>query len=610
MVDVTETAAAQLSMAPGASGRGFFSRTLSGRLVIVFAVLLLVPTVLSVYLAWDSFVEHKARAELQVRQFASLTAAYENQFFEDVRERLQQLANDPEIRDSRGHCAPLLQPTLEQTPEFAHIGFYNSGGTPICSTEEDPSPVGNRSWLREALGFGGFAISDYTIIPDSPFPAIVAAQAVYDAEGRVFGVLAASIRLYWLSAFMRDISLPDESVFFLVDGNGNVLADRTVAVGQDDFEAWRDFSTRPTGLSAYLGSENSIALTSRRLTEFEVVGDDGIRRVFSSIALPHGGVTVLFGMPVGSGIGWLEKDLISQILAVLATWLAGIGAAWIGARHLVTRWIKALHEMAQAYAGGDFSVSHDLTHAPNELHDLGRTLTLMAKRVDEREAQLKASLDQKNVLLKEIHHRVKNNLQIVSSLLNIRGDEDGGSGQGIEKVKSQVRALALVHRHLYESEDVQEIDLGPFMKELCRTTMAGLSPESRRVSLTLQIPRFYIPADRAIPIALLTVEALTNSLKHAFPDNREGEIRVDFLPGKAGNGTLSISDNGVGLPEDFSSESGTHSGLGLMLIEAFARQVNGTLSIEGPPGATIQVVLQGARDLGVPAEPSAPAKAA
>ena len=591
MTDTAPAASPPSPLAQDRAGFGFFSRTLSGRLVVVFAVLLLLPTALSVYLAWDSFVEHKARASLQVRQFASLTAAYENQFFEDVRERLQQLANNPEIRDSRGQCAPLLLPTLEQTPEFAHIGFYNSGGTPICSTEEDPSPVGNRAWLREALGFGGFAISDYTIIPDSPFPAIVAAQAVYDAEGRVFGVLAASIRLYWLSAFMREISLPEESVFFLIDGNGNVLADRTVAVGQGDFEAWRDLSTHPTTtLNAYLGANAVLAPNGRHLTDFEAVGDDGIRRVFSSIALPHGGVTVFFGMPIGSGIGWLERDLISQILAVLATWLAGIGAAWIGASHLVTRWIKALQDMARAYARGDFSVTPNLTNAPNELHDLGRTLALMGRRVEEREAQLKASLDQKDVLLKEIHHRVKNNLQIVSSLLNIRGD--GSGGRGIEKVKSQVRALALVHRHLYESDDVKEIDLGPFMNELCRSTMVGLASERRRVTLQTSIPAFTIAADRAIPIALLTVEALTNALKHAFPDDREGEIRVAFEPGTPGIGTLSITDNGVGLPRDFD----THSGLGLMLIEAFARQVNGRLTIEGPPGAAIRVVLLGARD--------------
>ena len=206
-----------------------------------------------------------------------------------------------------------------------------------------------------------------------------------------------------------------------------------------------------------------------------------------------------------------------------------------------------------------------------------------------REAELRSSLAQKDVILKEIHHRVKNNLQIVSSLLNIRGGSlvGGAERAAVSEVKAHVRALALVHRHLYESDDIQRVDLCAFMTELCQSTLAGLSDPSQAVSLDIDIPPFMISTDRAIPIALLVTEAMTNSLKHAFPDGRRGRISVSFTPDGAESGTLTVADDGVGLSPDARAAGG----IGLQLIEAFANQIDAGATIEGPPGTVIRVTI-------------------
>ncbi|HUF86705.1 MAG TPA: sensor histidine kinase [Thermohalobaculum sp.] len=597
-----------------ATGLRFIADTLSGRLALVFTLLVLPPTIVSLHLAWDSYLEQKARAKLQVRQFATLTATYESKFFDDVQKILQRLGDEEVIRNGGGAgCDAVIEAALQRTPEFASLGYFDTEGRRLCGPDNAFADVSNRGWFREVRGFRGFAISDYTVPPSSRHPVIVAAQAVYGGNYQFQGVLAASIRLYWLSAFIREVSLPVESVFYLIDRNGNILADRAALRDQPGETAAAEPAATPSpattatpapatmpaasglqSLASVVGNDLAAAVLSRRLTDFEAAGPDSERRVFSSVALPHGDVAVLFGMPAISALGGVEKDLINRVLGLAAIWLAGVVAAWLGTRYLVTRWISRLRGMARAFGQGSYAEGPDFAQAPRELRDLGETLSLMAHRIEVREEELRTSLHQKDIILREIHHRVKNNLQIVSSLLNIRGGAPGAGEVALAEVKAHVRALALVHRHLYESDDVQRVDLRSFMTELCQSMLAVLSGPSRRVLLDIDIPSFMIATDRAIPLALLVTEAMTNSLKHAFPDGRRGRITVSFTSeaqradhGADGEaGTLTVADDGVGMPA-----VRAHAGIGLQLIEAFAKQIDGELDIAGPPGTVIRVRL-------------------
>ena len=580
--------------------------TLPTRLALVFALLVLPPTIISIYFTWNSFIEQTARSKLQVRQMAALTATYESKFFDDARAILQKIGNEDSIRNQHSDCGVILSETARRTPEFESIGFFDTSGRRICASDEAFGDVSRRAWMQEVSRFRSFAISDYTVSPNSPFPIIVAAQAVYGSEGSFIGVLAGSIRLYWLSAFMREMSLPPESVFYLIDSNGNILADRAAVLGQNPSPgaAGARSDSALGSLASIVGNRFAAPVLERSQTEFEAEGPDGVKRVFSSVALPYGNVTVLFGMPANTAIGWLERDLLNTALALLAIWCAGIGAAWGGTRYLVTRWTGRLRGMARAYGQGNYLEKPDFSKAPRELRDLGETLALMARRIETREEELRASLEQKNVLLKEIHHRVKNNLQIVSSLLNIRGGGlvNDADRVALSEVKAHVRALALAHRHLYEGDDVQRVELRAFLGELCQRTLPSLSTRTS-VRLKIDIPEFRMPTDRAVPIALLVTEAMTNALKHAFPDG-PGTIRVAFVPREDGGGTLTVADDGIGISQAAQSARG----IGIRLIEAFAQQIDGELSIEGPPGTVIRVAIRPPRAVAEPgaAEPGRP----
>jgi two-component sensor histidine kinase len=581
--------------------RGFSGGSLWQRLALLFAVILLPPTVLSGLLAWDSFSEHTKRAMLSVRQFAVLAATYERRFFEDTRDRLQRLAGEPAILSADpALCATLLNRTLEAYPEFTELAYFDPEGRHVCGTGNGAASVSSRPWFEDAVRFRSFTISDYTFSSSSLRPVIVAALPINDGMGQLRGVLSSSIELTWLSSFLREARLPPDGVFFLLDSNGNVLASSSSMFASADpalpkAAAGEAESRAEEGLNSVVRADLIDDVINRRMVDFEAIGKDDIRRVYSSVALPHGNVILLFGVPADVTLGWIERDLVTRVLSLAAIWLAGIVAAWLGTRWLVTRWIAPLRGMAQAYGRGDYSAKLDVERAPRELKDFGDTLMLMASRIEAREEDLRDSLAQKDVLLKEIHHRVKNNLQIVSSLLNIHGSRISGASEhhALDDIKTRVRALALVHRYLYEGDDVRLVGLRSFLTELCSTLVRSLADQTRRIRLEIDLPELAVLSDRAVPIALFITEVMTNSLKHAFPDARSGRIAVRFRFESETICVLEVADNGIGCASGGDTEDGKADtgGLGRQLMEAFARQLNGELSVSRGGGTRVTLRL-------------------
>jgi two-component sensor histidine kinase len=187
---------------------------------------------------------------------------------------------------------------------------------------------------------------------------------------------------------------------------------------------------------------------------------------------------------------------------------------------------------------------------------------------------------------------VKNNLQTVTSLLNLYARIPRGDAvkQAFADVQMRINALALVHRHLYESQDMQEVDLHPFMTNLCSLLQDGSGVPPRRVRLSVDIPHVRVTGDRAVPLALLTTEILTNSFKHAFPSQRAGSISVRITREPDGMATLVIADDGVGQGER-TTDSDLPGGMGQTLIEAFTRQLGGEITLSGPPGTVTTLVF-------------------
>jgi PAS domain S-box-containing protein len=201
------------------------------------------------------------------------------------------------------------------------------------------------------------------------------------------------------------------------------------------------------------------------------------------------------------------------------------------------------------------------------------------------EDAIRRSLREKDILLKEIHHRVKNNLQIISSLLNLQSSryQDNGILKAFDESQRRVRTMAMVHEQLYRSENFASVDFG---ENLRRITMELASAYGRTgIRLDLNIEPVTLSIDSAIPCGLIANELLSNALKHAFPDGRDGTITITLRMIGAEMAQLAISDDGVGFPEG-KRPSGTPTTLGMTLVTSLAEQIDGSLTCSPSPGCT------------------------
>jgi PAS domain S-box-containing protein len=204
---------------------------------------------------------------------------------------------------------------------------------------------------------------------------------------------------------------------------------------------------------------------------------------------------------------------------------------------------------------------------------------------------LQSSLDEKVGLLNEVHHRVKNNLQVITSLLRleIRRSDVAGTQHVLNDMQGRVRSMALLHESLYRTGTFASVDLSDYLKKLCQQVFRSNAQPNDLVKLVMDVASVRVTLDQATPCALLANELLSNCLKHGFPDGRSGEVRVSLQCVDAHHWRLQVSDNGVGLPADLEQRRG--SSLGLQLVSDLALQLGGKLEIGPGPGAMFTVVV-------------------
>ena len=206
----------------------------------------------------------------------------------------------------------------------------------------------------------------------------------------------------------------------------------------------------------------------------------------------------------------------------------------------------------------------------------------------EAEAQLVASLREKELLLKEVHHRVKNNLQVISSLLNLQAKElrDSNTARLFQESQGRVRSMALIHEQLYRSSDLARIDFSAYVQDLIRYLEQGLGSRTASVRFCLDVQPIPLSLDLAIPCGMIVNELVSNAQKHAFPAGHPGEIHVAFARDSNGY-ALTVADNGVGIQNGLDdSES---SSLGLKVVQALIRQIRGELDVSHDQGTRFTI---------------------
>ncbi|HJV36451.1 PAS domain S-box protein [Geomonas sp.] len=207
------------------------------------------------------------------------------------------------------------------------------------------------------------------------------------------------------------------------------------------------------------------------------------------------------------------------------------------------------------------------------------------------EERVKASLHEKEVLLKEIHHRVKNNLQVISSLLSLQagGSRDQTVREVLNEVSFRVRSMALVHEKLYQSTDLAHIDFAEYLKSLLAFIWRAHGSGTAGIRLNLDLEPVYFPVDTAVPCGLIVNELAGNALKHAFRGRADGEVTVSLSKVGAGGVRLGVTDNGSGLPAGLQWREA--NSLGLKLVQMLAGQLDAVVEVESGQGTSFRIIM-------------------
>jgi len=249
--------------------------------------------------------------------------------------------------------------------------------------------------------------------------------------------------------------------------------------------------------------------------------------------------------------------------------------------HIVTKdgelrliaWHNTLLRDERGYITGTLSSGEDITER---------------ERAKER---IVASLREKEVLLREIHHRVKNNMQVISSILGLQSAHTGNPEltEVFNEVQQRIKSMSIIHEMLYKTASLADIDMRAYINALCMFLFQSYRIDSNRVSLRIDIENISLEIGTAVPLGLIANELISNALKYAFPGGAKGSIMISMRR-ENGEYAFSVCDDGVGLPDGFDAE--TASTLGLRLVGILVKQLNGSMTVGGGAGSSFNIVFE------------------
>lgn len=241
----------------------------------------------------------------------------------------------------------------------------------------------------------------------------------------------------------------------------------------------------------------------------------------------------------------------------------------------------------------DGNIRHVDSRSRSDLNAAGKAVRVSGTILDiteqkQVEARLRQTLGEKELLVKEVHHRVKNNLQVISSLLSMQIDllEDEDSIQALRESQHRISSMALIHERLYSHGNIADVDFAEYTETLVQELFHAYGKQAQHIYKSLDLAPVPLNIEKAIPCGLILNELVTNALKHAFPSGR-GTLSVTLKSQPNERISLCVSDSGIGLPEDLNLRDS--KSLGLPLVEVLARQLGGVLHVQSKPGATFTV---------------------
>ncbi len=563
--------------AGGRQARGRL-RTLFGPIRIRLALIVLIAAVpllmLSATIAWQNYrlaldVTSQTVARLREAAVARHAAAIAG-----AEQMMQALSQVAEL--SNGNLAAchdrLASVLLLQTARYSNIAASDRSGAIVCSARDvsDPAELVRANAVNAPLFVTARLRRDLVLgtIQKSPLTGYDIIPAVYPILGgnQVVGFVYAGLRIDW---FRQSAGAPPSAAraLWIADSTGRL-------VQVSDTNA----SELPSpGLVARL--ERSSAVVNARSAK-------GVAYAYASAQLSDG-YSMIVAYPARLDQAAATDLLIRRLGQLGLLLLLGLAAVAVGTHLALVEPLTRLSQGVAAWRAGGAFQPNLASDPPTEIRDLAASFAEATDSLRAHAIRQVAAVEKQELLMKEIHHRVKNNLQIVASLLNLQAARIRQPEARAEfaSARDRIRALATLHRHLYLQGEVHTIDMPAFLKELCGQIFDAMGETAgKRISLHIEASPLQMNSDQAVPLSLIVTEAVSNAVKYAFPKGRTGTVCVR-LTDTDGSAELVVEDDGVGIPAGRTeTETGTRDGLGLTLIRGFARQLGGTLVVEEAGG--------------------------
>ncbi len=575
---------------------------LAVRLALLLTLALLPLGLLTVLTTLDSLRTDLRSAERTLVSVTSDTEGGRRALVDSALVTARALARPTlERLDDPERCRALMADTVDRAGVFAFAGFIGTDGVMACSSSGDPQDFSASPTFQRVLDDPRALVrrTDHGIITGRPV--LIASHPVFD-DGTLRGFLSIAIAedsVAWLAASGTDPAAVSAAASSNDNSNANaatpgqrsVLLNRwgeVLGAGPNGTEEAADLL--PAGMAP-------ASLTTATPAVFEGRTEAGERAIFVVATLVPGQLYVL-GIWDPDATGLTGLGAVPPVLFTLMMWLASIGTVYVAMHYLVIRHLRHLGQQMRRFALGSRTPPEPIPErVVGELRDLQSTFVKMAALVARDEAALsraladrEAALAEKTLLLKEVHHRVKNNLQLIASILNLqmRRLRDARTRRVLQNVQDRVISLATIHRSLYQSDQLSALRADHLIDELLRHLFAMGAEGAGGVELQTDLAPVTLEADQIVPLSLLLTEAVTNALKYAgAAEGTEAPwVRVELRREDTAvvlRLTNSLARAGGNEPADQDTVS---TGLGGELINAFAAQLGARcdhgLAGEGP----------------------------
>lgn len=560
-----------MTTAPGRSGRAPFSR-LGPRLVMTFGLALL-PLALLSFIQTRQY-EQEANARAQAALLGATVQVAGPQVDRIMQARGTAAALAPVVgvlKDDIAMCSATLRAVVAQSRgEFSFAAFIPPDGNVQCASSDQSLDMSGSIRLRQLVANPKPVMNVNPRGPVSGESVLIFTNPVLDRAGVLAGFLSVSVPHRGLSPIDVPRTAGSDAPLALItfDEEGTLL---TSSIG---LTAAVPLLPRARALPSFVG---------RPAQSFTAVSAGGETQVYAVVPLVRTRLYVLAVWPsTTAGAGLIEAAVPSFFFPVLM-WAASLLVALVAAELQVLRHIRTLRETITQFAGGSRALPRlDFDTAPAELRDVGEAYERMAESVIHDEAELEDTIHQKEVLLREVHHRVKNNLQLIASIINmqIRKAQSAEAKVLMKGLQDRVMSLATIHRELYQTSGLTDIRADELLQRIVRQLVRMGAQPGLPFEVETRLDDIRLTPDQAVPLSLLLTETLANALKYsAAPAGELPQLSVSLRREREGQAVIEVV-NSANAAASAPLVGDTGTGLGEQLIRAFVQQLGGAIDRE------------------------------